>query len=408
MDPYNDTQRRQYSDREDYLRRQARARRRRQQQLRRQRRILLGLVIGAGILAVAVILLVRSAVMRREKAAAEARALAAEQEAAQAQAQAEEQERAQAEAEAQAEQALQEAAAGNPASLNAGMGDGFFGDSYTVTADQVQSIVSETIQSEYAILIDLDTMSVIAGKNYDSTISPASMTKILTVLTAADEIEKKAAEQGVSVDSILDETFEITIEMTDYAYKNDSSIVGFTVGEKPTVRDLMYGTILPSGADAAVALATYVAGSEADFVELMNQKLEKLGLSGSTHFTNCVGLYDANHYCTLTSMAMILKAALADEYCYEILSEHVYTTSSTAEHPDGIEISNWFLRRIEDKDTHGLVKAAKTGFVNESGSCAASYQISDSGGNYICVTANAWSAWRCIYDQVEIYDLYTN
>ena len=66
-----------------------------------------------------------------------------------------------------------------------------------------------------------------------------------------------------------------------------------------------------------------------------------------------------------------------------------------------------FLRRIEDKETNGEVVAAKTGFVKEAGNCAASYQVSDDGGHYICVTANAWSAWRCIYDHVEIYTTYT-
>ncbi|MCR5093787.1 MAG: D-alanyl-D-alanine carboxypeptidase, partial [Lachnospiraceae bacterium] len=72
------------------------------------------------------------------------------------------------------------------------------------------------------------------------------------------------------------------------------------------------------------------------------------------------------------------------------------------------EISNWFLRRIEDKDAHGEVMCAKTGFVDQSGCCAASYQISNDGGHYFCVTGNAWSSWRCIYDHVRIYDLYTN
>ena len=58
----------------------------------------------------------------------------------------------------------------------------------------------------------------------------------------------------------------------------------------------MYGTILPSGAEAAVGLSIYVAGSQEAFVEMMNGKLEELGLSGSAHFTNCVGVYDENHY----------------------------------------------------------------------------------------------------------------
>ena len=233
-----------------------------------------------------------------------------------------------------------------------------------------------------------------AEKNAYERISPASMTKILTILTAAELINDWDAE------------VEITIEMTDYAYANDCSIVGFEVGEKVSVTDLFYGTILPSGADAAVALAIYAAGSHEEFVEKMNEKLEDLGLSDTTHFTNCVGLYDEDHYSTVYDMAMILKAAVENDFCREVLTAHTYTTSVTDEHPEGITISNWFLRRIEDKETGGVVMCAKTGFVNQSGNCAASYQISDDGVPYICVTVGSSSSWRCIYDQVDIYNEY--
>ncbi|WP_049945393.1 D-alanyl-D-alanine carboxypeptidase family protein [Butyrivibrio sp. AC2005] len=272
-----------------------------------------------------------------------------------------------------------------------------FARGYTVeTTGSTAEIVSEDVISENAILIDVDKAEVIAKKASDVRISPASMTKILTILVAAEHVEN------------LDDTFTITRDITDYSFSNECSIVGFEVDETVTVRDLMYGTILPSGADAAIGLATYVAGSHEAFVDLMNQKLEELGLSDSAHFTNCVGIYDENHYCTLTDMAMILKAAVENDLAREILSAHKYTTSPTEQHPEGMTISNWFLRRIEDKDTHGTVLCAKTGFVNQSGCCAASYSISNSGGHYICVSANAWSSWRCIYDQVEIYETYLN
>ncbi len=268
------------------------------------------------------------------------------------------------------------------------------GYEYTTTSD-TKTIYSEDVISEYAILIDVDSGEVVASKNADTRISPASMTKILTLLVAVENIED------------FDDTFTMTIDITDYAYVNDSSILGLDVGETVPLTDLLYGTILPSGADAALALATYVSGSQEAFVELMNEKLEELGLSDTAHFTNVVGNYDEDHYCTVGDMAMILKAAVENDICREVLSTHVYTTTSTDEHPDGITVSNWFLRRIEDKDTHGEVLCAKTGFVNQAGSCAASYHISNDGGHYICVTAKSTSSWRCIYDQVEIYDTYT-
>ena len=80
--------------------------------------------------------------------------------------------------------------------------------------------------------------------------------------------------------------------------------------------------------------------------------------------------------------------------------------AKTKQHKDGITVSNWFLRRIEDKDTHGEVLCAKTGFVAQSGSCAASLASDKNGKEYICVTAGSTSSWRCIYDHVELYDKY--
>lgn len=263
------------------------------------------------------------------------------------------------------------------------------------TAD-TKNIYSDNVISEHAILIDESTDTIVASKGAKERISPASMTKVLTILVAAEHITEEQ----------LDDTFTMTTDITDYSYVNDCSNVGFLVDEEVKVRDLFYGTILPSGGDAAVGLATYVAGSHEAFVDLMNEKLEELGLSDTAHFTNCVGLYDANHYCTIYDMAVIMKAAIQNELCLEVLSEKCYTTASSTEHPEGITISNWFLRRIEDKETGGEVIGAKTGYVVQSGSCAVSYQLSDDGTPYICATAGSTSSWRCIYDHVEIYTRY--
>lgn len=260
--------------------------------------------------------------------------------------------------------------------------------STTVTAGEPD------VLSDHALLINERTNEIVAQKNAQVTINPASMTKILTILVAAEHV------------SNLDDQVTVTVDMTDYAYVNGCSIAGFEAGEVVTVRDLFYGTILPSGGEAAAALAEYVAGSREAFVELMNDKLEELGLSDTAHFTNCVGLYDKDHYCRVSDMAMILKAAVEDDWCREVLSAHIYTTSATEEHPEGLTISNWFLRRIEDKETGGEVLCAKTGYVVESRNCAASYFVSDSGVPYICVTAGTYSNWRCIYDHVAMYSLY--
>lgn len=259
--------------------------------------------------------------------------------------------------------------------------------------EQTRQIGGEIISS-YAIMIDPQNDKILAEKLGTTRINPASMTKVLTVLVAAEHLESMDA---------LEDTIVMTPEITDYGYINDCSCAGFERDEVVTVRELFYGTILPSGADAAMGLAVYIAGSHEEFVELMNRKLQELGMADTAHMTNCVGIYDKEHYCTAYDMAMIMEAALANELCREVMSAKTYTTSITEQHEEGIILSNWFLRRIEDKDTGGEVLCAKTGYVKESGSCAVSYGKDKAGNEYICVTADADSQWKCIDDHVTLY-----
>lgn len=268
---------------------------------------------------------------------------------------------------------------------------------FAATSD-TRAITEEEIFSTYALLVDEGEDTVVGTRQERERISPASMTKVLTILVAAEAITEEQ----------LDDTFTITQEITDYGFINDCSMVGFLVGEEVTVRDLFYGTVLSSGADAALGLAIYTAGSQEAFVERMNQKLEELGLSASAHFTNCVGLYDEEHYCSIYDMAVMMKAAIHNRWCKTLLSARTYTTAPTPQHPEGIAISNWFIRRIEDKDAGGAITAAKTGYVMQSGNCAVSYGEFAGGKTYICVTADAHSSWRSIYDHVEIYKRYAS
>ena len=262
---------------------------------------------------------------------------------------------------------------------------------YTAQTTDATTSVDDEVQSTNGIFIDLATGNILFDRDAHTRINPASMTKVLTVLVAAEHVTDWS------------DTFEITPEITNYSYVHDCSAVGFSNNEVVTVEDLFYGTVLCSGGDAALGLATYVAGSQEAFVDMMNEKLKELGLADTAHFTNCVGLYDEDHYCTVYDIAMILEAAIDQPQCREVLSTKRYTTSSTPEHPEGIQISNWFLRRIEDKDTGGEVICGKTGFVAQSGSCAVSYGMDETGKEYICATVNAHSGWRCIYDHVELY-----
>ena len=262
---------------------------------------------------------------------------------------------------------------------------------YTAQTTDATTSVDDEVQSTNGIFIDLVTRNILFDREGHTKINPASMTKVLTVLVAAEHVTDWS------------DTFEITPEITNYSYVHGCSAVGFSNNEVVTVEDLFYGTVLCSGGDAALGLATYVAGSQEAFVDMMNEKLKELELADTAHFTNCIGLYDENHYCTVYDIAMILEATIENPQCREVLSTKNYITSSTPEHPEGIEISNWFLRRIEDKDTGGEVICGKTGFVAQSGSCAVSYGMDVTGNEYICATVNAHSPWRCIYDHVELY-----
>ena len=276
------------------------------------------------------------------------------------------------------------------------------GESSGSTAAYSASESGETVQiggdviSEYAILINNDTKEIVGDRNAHERIVPASMTKVMTVYVAAKHLTPEQ----------LDEKVTLSHEAVDYSYAGGGSTSGFVEDEEVTVRDLFYGTILPSGGDAAAQLAMYVAGDIDSFVDMMNDEVSNLGLT-DTHFTNPVGFHNDNHYSTAYDISIIMMAALDDELCREVLTTKVYYSTATNVNPEGIIISNWFLRRIEDKDIGGEILGAKTGYVDESGNCAVSSMISESGVEYICCTAKSSGSWQCINDHAYIYKTYT-
>lgn len=271
--------------------------------------------------------------------------------------------------------------------------------SMTDTEKEEAAKAPDYVDSQYAILVNTDTGEILAERNAFDRIVPASMTKVMTLLVAVEQMQNP--------EENLKDKVTITQEICDESYRSGSSFVGYGVDDEATVEDLLYGAILPSGADAAMALAEYTSGSQEVFAELMNQKAKELGISDTTHFTNCVGLYDEDHYSTVYDMSVIMRAAIDNELCRKVLSQHTWTTQATKANPDGIQISNWFLRRIEDHDTNGTVVCGKTGFVNESGNCAVSYQEGNSGTGYIACTALTYNQWRSIYDHIALYKTYT-
>ena len=250
------------------------------------------------------------------------------------------------------------------------------------------------VNANFAILIDADAGLVVAEKNGSAKMYPASMTKVMTLLVACEHITD------------LNEKLEITQDIVDYVKKEGASNCGFKAGEQVTMLDLLYGLILPSGADAALALVRRIAGSEEQFVALMNQKAQQLGISATTHFTNCTGLYNDNHYSTAEDMAIIMRAAAQNSVAATILTTRSYTTQANNKRTTGLSFSNLFLKRIDTQTTGGQVDFAKTGYVAKAGNCAVSYFTAASGRHYICVTGKTSGAWNVVSAHAALYSQY--
>ena len=252
--------------------------------------------------------------------------------------------------------------------------------------------IPESNDAKTAIIIRLSDKAIIAERGANERIFPASTLKIMTLLTAVDHIKN------------LNDTFTMTYEITDPLYVADASVAGFLNGEKVTMKDLLYGMILPSGADSAMALAIKIAGSEEAFVKLMNQKAKELGLK-NTHFTNVSGLHNVNNYSTAYDMAIITYHAMQNDLCRKILSTYQHTTKKTPQNPEGILLSSTlFSYMYGDEPETAVISGGKTGYVNESGYCISSFgKASETGEEYIVVTMSNSSLWPAIYGQINLY-----
>lgn len=250
------------------------------------------------------------------------------------------------------------------------------------------------LYSENALLIDLESNTVLVQKNADARIYPASMTKVMTVLVAAEHIEN------------WDETFTMTQSIIDPLFLADASMAGFVHGEEVSMTELLYGAVLPSGAEATEALAIVTAGSEEAFAALMNEKAQALGLK-DTHFVDASGLHDENHYTTLSDMAIIMQAALDNPHCREVLTSVNHTSPATEQNPSGVAMTNRFLYRIRPQQSGNVdIQAAKTGYTAQAMNCCVSYGIMENGRAAICVTAHAWTGDYCIADHLALYEVY--
>jgi len=243
---------------------------------------------------------------------------------------------------------------------------------------QVPSIDTSTLQSPDAYMIRVKDSAPVIDLNSTARIYPASMTKIMTVLVAIENIDD------------LNATY--TFDGTEFntAYAQGASTAGFEAGETVPVLDILYGIMLPSGADACYAICNYVAGSESDFVTLMNQKAQEIGMT-ATNFTNATGLQDENHYSTCQDIAKLLQYAIQNETFKTIFSTHIYTTTATDQHSAGIALSSTTFSNLSSSqlDNGATIIGGKTGYTDEAGHCLASLAEDAKGIEYILVTAGA-------------------
>ena len=240
---------------------------------------------------------------------------------------------------------------------------------------KLQSTVDlSMLVSPYAILLDGESDTVLASKKGDEKIFPASMVKIMTVLTAIRSI------------SDLDASTTMSADFYDELYARDASRAGFEPGEEAKIRDLLYGALLPSGAECCMQLAIEAAGSEDAFVEMMNQNALEMGLT-QTHFANATGLHNEEQYSTPHEIGEILRTALKNKTFYQVFTTHSYTVQPTSVHPDGFTFWSSLFKNITDDSVNGgKIMGGKTGYTDEAGHCLAS-MAKINGKEYILVTA---------------------
>ena len=251
--------------------------------------------------------------------------------------------------------------------------------------------------SKAVYLENLDTGAVVFEKNAEEKMYPASTTKIMTYVVVADNVSDL---DGAMV-TIKEEVFaDIDPESTVMGLKDH-------IGEQYSVRELLYGMMLPSGNDAALVLADYVGeGSIAAFVDKMNAKAAELGCA-DTHFVNPHGLFDANHYTTAKDMATIAKYAATTQSFMEITNTVSYTPTRFTE---PITNTNYMLSKTE----HGgqyydpCVRGVKTGYLDEAGKCLVTTGEQD-GFHYLCVALGADYSYEddinyAMIDTSSLYD----
>ena len=234
------------------------------------------------------------------------------------------------------------------------------------------------INSRAAVVIDRNTHAVLFGKNEDEKRKMASTTKIATCIVVLEKANLKDI-----------------VEVSGKAAGTGGSRLGLKKGDKITVNDLLYGLMLCSGNDSAVALAEYVGGSVEGFAELMNKKAEELGLK-NTHFVTPHGLDQEEHYTTAYELAILADYGLNIDKFKEIVGTKSYTVTING-YSKTLNNTNELLGNLNG------VYGVKTGFTNGANRCLVT-SIKRDNLDVICVVLGADTKKYRTKDSIKIIE----
>ena len=213
-------------------------------------------------------------------------------------------------------------------------------------------------KAKSAILIEASTGEILFEKNADEKLHPASMTKMMSMLLIIEAIE----------DGVL--KWDQVIQVSENASSMGGSQILLETGEKMSVLDLFKGVAIASGNDAVVALAEAVAGSESNFVSMMNKRAKELGLT-NTNFKNPHGLDDNNHYSTSRDMSIIAKELVKHD---EVLK---YTKVYEDYLRENTDRKIWLVNTNRLVRFYDGVDGLKTGYTEKAGYCMTATAMKD-------------------------------
>jgi D-alanyl-D-alanine carboxypeptidase (penicillin-binding protein 5/6) len=254
----------------------------------------------------------------------------------------------------------------------------YFADELCVSEDvAIGTDTTDSQVAEGAGTFNLATNSVVYAKNIYERLYPASTTKILTAYIALKYCED------------LDEL----VTVSDYAAEqaSDSSVCGLKSGDRIRLRDLLYGMMLRSGNDAAIAIAEYVAGDVDSFAAIMNEEAKALGAVQS-HFVNPNGLPDPDHYTSVYDLYLLFRAALGNPTFVDIIQAKSYDATYQSE--EGTtevtwENTNQYLVGTSTAPDGFTVVGGKTGTTGDAGYCLVLYSYNAAGDPIISIVLKA-------------------